>query len=251
MIKYPRYVQVNTIFTVCDGGHGLKKIGVLTYQVRHRKTFDTLSLLKARGYDDVAVFAMPFTYKKKVFPIYQHRPEMNYDIPDIEELSRNFGYTCHMGTLEEFDIEPDRIMLVAGAGILPDEFIKTHTVINAHPGYIPDCRGLDSLKWAIAEDKPVGVSTHIIGDYVDAGEVIERRLIPIYTTDTFHALAERVYENEVSMLVEAIEKTDASCHETIIPDTAEVHRRMGEDIEKTLMEKFEQYRIKHGTEREN
>ena len=129
---------------------------------------------------------------------------MNYDIPDICTLCKNLGYEYQTGQLEEFHIENDRVVLIAGAGIIPDEFVKSHTVLNAHPGYVPNCRGLDALKWAIIEKQPIGVTTHIIGDYVDAGEVIERRNIEVNAYDTFHALSQRVYENEVSMLVEAI-----------------------------------------------
>lgn len=38
------------------------------------------------------------------------------------------------------------------------------------------------------------------------GLIIERKPIKINLLDTFHSLAQRVYENEISMLVEAIEK---------------------------------------------
>ena len=227
----------------------LKKIGVLTYPVKHRKTFDLLSLLKANGYKDLKVYAIPFHYQKKKFPIYQHRPEMNYDIPETEALCKNFEYEYEIGQLDDFAIEEDRIVLIAGAGILPEEFVKSHTVINAHPGYIPNCRGLDAFKWAIVEDQPIGVTTHLIGEYVDAGEVIERREIPVYSSDTFHALAQRVYENEVSMLVEAISKYDEATLEIMLPGDYEVHKRMPPEIEESLLHMFEEYKKKHGKER--
>lgn len=227
----------------------MDKIGVLTYPVKHRKTFDLVSLLKANGYKDVKIYAVPFHYQKKKYPIYQHRPEMNYDIPSSNELCENFGYKCVIGQFDDFKIEIDRVVLIAGAGILPENFVKSHTIINAHPGYIPNCRGLDAFKWAILDDQPIGVTTHLIGEYVDAGQVIERRLIPIYKSDTFHALAQRVYENEVTMLVEAIKKYDTETLEMIYPEDFEVHKRMPAETEKSLMLKFEEYRDKHGVER--
>lgn len=216
------------------------KIAVLTYPVKHRKTFDIISLLKANGYSDVHVCAVPFHYQKKKFPIYQHRPEMHFEIPSLDILCKNFGYKYFEGRLESFDIERDRIVLVAGAGILPDEFVKSHTIINAHPGYIPNCRGLDAFKWAIVEKQPIGVTTHLIGAYVDAGDVIERRCIDIYESDTFHAVAERVYENEVSMLVEALKKYTDTVE--ILPGNNELHKRMPPEIEEKLLEKFDVYK---------
>lgn len=174
---------------------------------------------------------------------------MNFDIPDIGELCANYGYECRVGQLEDFGVERDRIILVAGAGILPETFVKSHTIINAHPGYIPNCRGLDALKWAIVENQPIGVTTHLRGDYVDAGQVIERRLIPVYMVDTFHALAQRVYENEVSMLVGVISKFDVGSLEMLYPGNNEVHKRMPENMEESLLQKFEEYKNKHGVER--
>ena len=223
----------------------MKKIAVLTYPVKHRKTFDLLSLLKANGYADVCVNAVPFHYQKKKFPIFTHRPEMNYSIPDLAVLCKNLDYCYSIGNLNDFYIEEDRIVLIAGAGILPEDFVCTHTIINSHPGYIPNCRGLDAFKWAIIENEPIGVTTHLIGDFVDAGYVIERRIIPIYSSDTFHALAERVYENEVSMLVEAIEKCDKGSLDLILPGGYAVHKRMPPDIEEDLLFKFEEYKKVH------
>lgn len=223
----------------------MKKIAVLTYPIKHRKTFDLLSLLKANGYNDVVVYAIPFHYQKKKFPIFQHRPEMNYDIPELKEICLNLEYRYIAGQLEDFEIGQERIVLVAGAGILPDEFVKTHIIINAHPGYIPNCRGLDAFKWAIIDDEPIGVTTHLIGEYVDAGLVIERRKIEVYSSDTFHALAHRVYENEVSMLVEAIRKYGECSLKMIDPGDYKVHKRMQENIEKGLMDKFEKYKKAH------
>lgn len=170
---------------------------------------------------------------------------MNYDIPDLSDMCSNLGFDFKMGSIDSFEIEEDRIVLIGGAGILEESFIKDHKVINSHPGYIPEVRGLDSLKWAIVENKPIGVTTHLIGDYVDAGLVIERRVIDVYLTDTFHALAQRVYENEVSMLVEAIEKIGKTEPEMIKPADSELHKRMPKEIEQGLLDAFEIYKKKH------
>lgn len=226
----------------------MKKIAVLTYPVKHRKTYDVLSLLKANGYTDVNVYAIPFHYQKKHVPIIQHRPEMNFQIPEIGELCFNLGYQYEQGKLEPVDIDEERIVLIAGAGILPEWFVDKHIVINAHPGYIPNCRGLDAFKWAIAEKQPVGVTTHLLGKEIDAGKIIERKIIDIYKTDTFHSVAQRVYENEVSMLVAAIEKSDCRHLEMVSVGNYEIHKRMPRSIEKNLMEMFEQYKKNYAKE---
>lgn len=217
-----------------------KKIGILTYNISHRKTYDTLCLLKSRGYKDVSVYAVPLHYTKKFYPLISHRPELNFDIPNPKELCKNFAYSYSEAEFDKFHFEEDMIFLVCGAGILPYEFIKNHRVINAHPGYIPLARGLDSFKWAVYEQKPIGVTTHLLGDYIDAGEIIERRIIDIKEFDTFHSVANRVYEIEIGMLVDALEQLDRK-HEFIIPNEENiVHKRMPHEIEKELFKKFEQ-----------
>lgn len=213
-------------------------IGILTYNVKHRKTYDVLCLLKAKGYQDVTVYAAPLHYTKHFQALYSHRPEPMENMPDTKSVCANFGYEYIEGSIDHLTISENEILLVCGAGIIPNEFIATHTIINAHPGYIPYCRGLDAYKWAIYEGKPIGVTSHLLGEYIDAGEVIERRIIPVYFNDTFHSVAQRVYENEVFMLVEAIEKLDEE-HMWIPPEDYPVHKRMPHTYETRLLERFD------------
>lgn len=225
----------------------MKKIAVLTYNVPHRKTYDTLCLLKARGYGNIAVFAQPMTYVKKRHPLIAHRPELIFSIPGTRELSENLGFSYVEGEFKDIidSRYNDAIFLVCGAGLLPDEFVATHTIINAHPGYTPLARGLDAYKWSIHYDFPIGATTHYLGKYVDAGEVLERREIGVRTFDTFHSVAQRLYENEIDMLVGAVEKLDKP-HDLIIPeDPDRVFKRMPEEIERHLFEEFEKYKEKH------
>lgn len=217
------------------------QIGILTYDIKHRKTYDTLCLLKAKGYSNIRVYAQPLHYEKKFFPILRHRPAVVMDIPEIDEMCENFGYQLFRGRLESLPFFKDEVLLVCGAGLIPEDIVKSHTIINAHPGYIPLARGLDAFKWSIWEGKPIGVTSHIIGEYVDAGEVIERRQIQLQENDTFFEVAQRVYENEISMLVDAIEKLDDK-HEWIEPGDNIVHKRMPHEIENQLLERFEQYK---------
>jgi phosphoribosylglycinamide formyltransferase-1 len=135
------------------------------------------------------------------------------------------------------------IVLVCGAGLLPEEFIHKYKVVNAHPGYIPNCRGLDAFKWAIYENQPIGVTAHLLGDEVDAGEIIIRENIPVYDNDTFHAVAQRVYENEIRILVDAIDIVlSGQTLAYIRGGDSVVHKRMPKDIESKLLDDFERYK---------
>ena len=66
------------------------------------------------------------------------------------------------------------LILIGGAGILPKEIIDNVNIINSHPAYLPSVRGLDALKWAIYNDMPIGVTSHIISEEADSGFLIRR-----------------------------------------------------------------------------
>lgn len=227
----------------------LKKIGILTYNQKHRKTYDALCLLKARGYENIIVFAQEMTYVKKRYPLIFHRPEMVVNIPCPEEICRNLGYEYREGKFEDTIKEDGLVYLLCGAGLLQESFVKSHTIINSHPGYSPYARGLDAYKWSIYYGLPLGVTTHYLGDYIDAGEILERRRITIKEYDTFHSVAQRIYENEIDMLINAIEKIEEE-HDYVTP-TNEVFKRMEEEKEKKLFDKFEEYKNKYNDKENN
>lgn len=218
---------------------------VLTYDALHRKTYDTLCLLKASGYHDVLVWAVPMHYKKSFRPLYEHRPSISNHV-STEELCANFGYQYirSVNGYTDISINAEVPILVCGAGIIPQEIVNKYKIINAHPGYIPLVRGLDALKWAIYDDMPIGVTTHFLGDEVDAGEVIERRQIPIYSKDSFHILAQRVYETEIEMLVGALRKCKDE-HTIIKAGDNVLHKRMQPEQEQYLMDKYNDYKERH------
>lgn len=220
-------------------------VGVLTYDMKHRKTYDTLCLLKAKGYHKVHVYAQPLHYRKQFVPLIKHRPELHMDIPELSVLCENLGYALYRGKLEACQIPGSIPLLVCGSGILPDDFVQNHTIINAHPGFLPTSRGLDAFKWAIWEGKPLGVTTHILGKEIDAGEVIERREIKAAKNETFFETASRVYENETSMLVDAIEHLGEE-HMLLEPGNNEVHRRMPHNIEVELLKRFDELKKRVG-----
>lgn len=216
-------------------------VGVITYNIAHRKTYDTLCLLKACGYEKVVVFAKPLHYEKKITPLVKHRPKPYVDLP-LDILCKSFGYDyVDIADYLQSELPGSTPILICGAGIVPQELINNYTIINAHPGYLPNVRGLDALKWAVYENQPIGVTTHILGDEVDAGDIIDRQLVPIYFNDSFHAVAQRQYEMEVRMLVEALDKLQNVC-EHMKPSNYPVHRRMQHSFEMRLFECFEKIR---------
>jgi folate-dependent phosphoribosylglycinamide formyltransferase PurN len=69
------------------------------------------------------------------------------------------------------------------AEILNEEFIKTsrYGVVSSHGGILPSYRGVDCIKWAILNDdnNQVGVTTQLIDQGVDTGEIIDTHTIDL------------------------------------------------------------------------
>ena len=223
------------------------QIAVITYNTPHRKTQDVLHGLKAKGYTNVKVYALPFIQRENPFvPIYQHRPSKAIQV-EIETYSTNFGYkfeTTTADTLNE-QLKNDQadFVIIAGAGLLPDDLVETHKIVNTHPGFLPKTRGLDSLKWAISKGVEIGVTTHFVDTEADAGFLIEQQLVPVYSNDTFHSLAQRQYEIEIEMLVNSIELIPTlNSFPSLSSSEFEATRRMPKAIEKDLLVFFEKYK---------
>ncbi len=125
------------------------------------------------------------TYAKKLMPLINHRPVQTMSIPEPKKLCNNFGYKYIEGNFNSTVIDSSIIYLLCGVELLEKGFVKSHRIINSHPGYILLARGLDAYKWSIYYDLPIGVMTHFLGDYIDAREIIEQREIKVEQYDTF------------------------------------------------------------------
>lgn len=223
-------------------------IAVITYDAPHRKTQDVIVRLKLEGFRDIHMVVIPWIERKSFVPLYSHRPSRAIEVP-IELLCARMSLEftrVEIPALDDFFSKNDFAhILIGGAGIFPAELAKNHKIINAHPGYLPYMKGLDALKWAIYQNQPIGATTHYISPETDEGELIDKRLIPVKQTDTFHSLAYRVYETEIEMLVNAISLIDEkrASLESLHDDNYIPNRRMPNDLEPVMMERFELLRL--------
>lgn len=222
-------------------------IGIITYNVSHRKTQDLVYRLILQGYSDLFLVVIPWIERENHIPIFKHRPSNPIPIM-VDKLCEflNLEY-AKVNEIEQLLIKKQfKHILIGGAGLLPDNLVKKFKIINAHPGYLPNVKGLDALKWAIHEGQPIGVTTHYISEKPDEGQLIERRIIPVFFEDTFHSVANRVYETEIEMLVNAIQliENNEATLENLADDKYKIHRRMPNYLEHQMMYMFDNLREK-------
>ena len=208
-------------------------IYVLTYDKPHRKTQDLLFRLKAHGHN-VMVGMQRWVERKVHNPLILIRPQKPLQIP-MMEFCKEIRCECYY--LDEKDWFSDFPFLIGGANILPKEMTEKYSVINAHTGLLPKYRGLDCVKWAIYNGDEVGVTTHIINNQIDSGELIDKRVIPIEYADSFHGICSKVYETELEMLIEAIDKYKNTSG--IFNGSYEPYKRMPHKLEMELFDRFD------------
>lgn len=227
----------------------MSKIALITYATAHQKTQDVLSALMLRGYSEISLFALPFSPRKVRKAKYIHRFNSPVPIHPKETASACGLHYCevladelnHIFSQKKFDA-----ILITGAGLLPEELALNHKIVNAHPGFLPKVKGLDSLKWALYNDvEEIGVTTHFISDKADEGLLIDRKLITLYREDSFHSFALRQYQTEINMLADSVEKIKTNLPKTSLTnDSFKATMRMPIKNEEQMLKNFNLRRLK-------
>lgn len=225
---------------------------VLTYDAPHRKTQDLLMRLHAAGQTDLRIIAFPWEERHIRKPLIPHRPgEPSWPCLPLTNFNIKHYGSYEVIPIDELPTQLDEtteLLIVGGAGILPKIITSTYPVLNIHPGYIPYGRGLDSLKWSILKDWPIGITAHLVDERTDAGQIIFQQTVSILPTDTFTSLAMRQYEVEMSSFVPAIDAYFAkypTFQVSKVDDNIHVvTRRMPARLEALMLSKFEERKLK-------
>jgi phosphoribosylglycinamide formyltransferase-1 len=223
------------------------RIGIITYATHHLKTEQIAVGLRQRGYQDLSLFALPFSQRAAREIIFAHRPDMS-----IGGHSRDVAFTLgadyrEVASADEIDPASADIFLIAGARLLPPTFVNATLgrVLNSHPGKIPLVRGLDALKWAILEKLPVENSLHFIDVETDAGDMIAQFPTPLFMSDTLGKFAARHYEIEIDMMLDFehhIANRKRGAFKPSPSEAGEPRMRMKAQDQKRLFAEFEDYK---------
>lgn len=216
----------------------VKSVGLITYDIPHRKTQEILQGLLSKGTYRLRLITIPFQPRKERDVLFSHRPAQFIGIGP-RELAKKHG--LEIIELSDRDcFNGLEYALIGGAGLIPEEYIRENFIINIHPGLIPLCRGLDSFKWAIYEDKPLGNTLHFIDEGIDSGSMISSVLTPVYKEDDIASLAKRHYLKEIEMMVD-FERYLKNPEVMEVPEE-EPTRRMPKTVEEEMLKRFEGWR---------
>lgn len=104
-------------------------------------------------------------------------------------------------------VGPDLVVSVLFSQILKSDLINIPRkgVINIHPAYLPDYKGISPVFWALTnKEKYSGVTTHYIDEGIDTGNIIYQKKIKIDPKDTEDSLYEKAVKAGSPLLIKAI-----------------------------------------------
>lgn len=227
---------------------------VFAYDFPHKKTYEGLLRLHLAGIPIALVIGAPFVQlniresairvapAKLQFLSARHVCD-RLGIPYVREAHNSPETVAALRELAP------RVGVVLGARILSQEIIDCFSVgvINAHPGLIPENRGLDNLKWAILLGLDQGVTTHLIagGKDVDLGRLIERQVVPVLPDDTLLDVHLRIQNLELEMMVRAVERAGKVAGRMAFPTFASrgtYRQAITPEHEERLLEMWREYR---------
>lgn len=92
-------------------------------------------------------------------------------------------------------INPDLIVVVAYGRILPKEILDfpKYGCVNVHGSLLPRHRGSSPIQWSIVcGDSVTGVTTMLMDEGIDTGDILEVKEVPIDDTDTGGSLFDKL-----------------------------------------------------------
>lgn len=223
-------------------------IGIITYDYRHLKTEQVLNNLYLSNVneDQFTLFALPFIHRNPRKELFLHRPNQLSGI-ETAEMAKMYKMPFIKCNSDRDIVSGCDLYIITGAGIISEECLQGKRIINCHSGIIPIMRGLDSFKWAIISNKPIGNTLHFISKNVDDGEIIAVKRTPLYKNDTLYSFSKRHYEEEIKMLSNYKYYLQHPQNDFIGVDRGVPNRRMPISIEQKLEEEFERYKDKYAS----
>ena len=224
-------------------------IGVFAYNFPHWKTQEGINNLMISGNKPKVIFAADpikldfYKSKIRITPkdLYLTQPKKiaeQYGI-DYKVVIHNSEETKNL--VKKYNLD---LGIILGARILKPLSFNIG-VLNMHPGLLPENRGLDNIKWAILNDIPQGVTSHLIDKSIDRGKFILKEEIKIYKDDSLVDLHIRIQNLEQKLMLDSIEFLKKFQPLNIL-GIGNYYKSVPEYLEKTLNSKFNEYKQKHG-----
>jgi methionyl-tRNA formyltransferase len=134
-------------------------------------------------------------------PVKAAAMRLGYDVLQPSSV-RTDDFRNHMAQLH-----PDITVVVAYGRIIPQNILSLPKLgtINVHASLLPKYRGPAPIHWAIInQEKETGVTTMMMDEGLDTGDILQSSAVEIDTGDTAGSLSQRLAERGAQVLIETI-----------------------------------------------
>lgn len=109
-------------------------------------------------------------------------------------------------------INPDVIVVIAFGQILPARILNLphYGCINIHASLLPKYRGAAPIQWAVINgDRETGVTTMLMDEGLDTGDMLEKTVIALNPDETGGSLFDRLSQAGGALILETLKKVEA------------------------------------------
>ena len=174
----------------------------------------TLKALVKAGHNVKAVFSQPDKpkgrgYKLTPPPVKVCAQENNIEVFQPQSFKKGEDAEKSIQILK--DIAPDYIIVVAYGKLLPKEVlnIPKYGCINVHASLLPKYRGAGPIQWCVLNgEKETGVTTMIMGEGLDTGDMLLKASTGIGKNETASELHDRLSVLGANLLIKTLEELE-------------------------------------------
>ncbi len=148
---------------------------------------------KGRG-NEIRMSPVKETAIRLNIPVYQ--PVRARDAAFIEEMRA---------------LSPDVAVVIAFGQILPGELLKVpvYGCVNIHASLLPKYRGASPIQWAVINgDKETGITTMMMDEGMDTGDILEKTVIELQEKETGGSLFDRLSLLGGSLILSTLDKLE-------------------------------------------
>lgn len=109
------------------------------------------------------------------------------------------------------EMNPDAIVVIAFGQILSKEvlYLPKYGCINVHASLLPEYRGAAPIQWAIINnDYETGVTTMLMNEGLDTGDIIDQTVIELDDRETAGSLFDKLASLGADLIIETLEKLE-------------------------------------------
>ena len=165
-----------------------------------------LRALAEAGYEISAVVTQPDKPKgrgKTMLPTPVKEEALKYNIPVYQPVKvRDPEFQQILS-----ELHPDLIVVAAFGQIIPKTILELPEFgcINIHASLLPKYRGAAPIQWAILDGEPeTGVTIMQMGEGLDTGDMIAKRVIPLEPEETGGSLFDKLAREGAGLLLDTL-----------------------------------------------